>query len=204
METCYVPKAPPIDFSAIETLVRQGKAVVSSEESAIVRSALKTIAEGRTATLYLKPTVLESILRRYWSPNLAKAFGLRPITQEQAAKIKSDFDIEIDGAANTLDCPRCGRGYSTYEFIQQGFKEHGEDLVRAVFALKGVGILQINPMQTPICQSCRLDLSRFADDSHGPCYHYEYKDRNGRPEYACCQLLDEPILTARAAEWSRY
>ena len=197
METNDVSKAAPIDFSAIEALVRQGKTVVSSEDSAIVRSALKTIAEGRTATFYLKPTVLEAILRRYWTPDLAKVVGLQPISVEQAAKIKSDLNIEINGCANSLDCPRCRHVYSTYEFIQQGFKEHGEELVRAAFSLKRVAILQINPVQTPICPDCRLDISLFVGERYRACYHYEYKGRDGRPEYACCQLLDEPILTAR-------
>jgi hypothetical protein len=51
-------------FSAIETIVHQGKAVVSSEDSAIIDWAMKTTAEGRTATLYLKPIVYEAIRRR--------------------------------------------------------------------------------------------------------------------------------------------
>ena len=156
------------------------------------------------ATLYLRPTVLEAVLRRYWTPDLAKAFGLQPITAEQAEKIKSDFGIDIDGNANSLTCPRCLHPYSTYEFIQQGISEHGEEVVRTVFALKGVAVLQINPSQTPICQNCRLDISLYVGDRYRACYHYEYKDRNGRPEYACCQLLDEPILTARALEWLKY
>jgi len=38
-------------FNAIETIVQQGKAVVSSEDSAIVDWAFKTIAEGFTLNL---------------------------------------------------------------------------------------------------------------------------------------------------------
>ena len=69
------------------------------------------------ATLYLRPTVLDAVPRRYWTPDLAKAFGLQPITAEQAEKIKSDFGIDIDGNANSLTCPRCLHPYSTYEFM---------------------------------------------------------------------------------------
>lgn len=204
METNHVSNAAPIDFSAIETLVHQGKTVVSSEDSAIVRSALKTIAEGRTATFYLKPSVFGAIIRRYWTPELAKAVGLQPISGVQAAKIKSDLNIEVDGYANSLTCPRCEHVYSTYEFIQQGFKEHGEEAVRTAFSLKRVGILQINPLQHPMCPECRLDISLAVGERYSPTYHYAYNDpKTGRPEYACCQLLDEPILTARAREWSR-
>lgn len=204
METNPASKPAFVDFSAVESLVRQGKAVVSAEDTAIVRWALKTLAEGRSATLYLKPPLLEAILRRYWTPELAKIMGLQPISAEQAAKIKSDFNIEIDGSANCLDCPRCRRSYSTYEFIQQGMKEHGEEMVRAAFSRKRVGILQINPMQTPICPDCRLDISLYVGGRYRTCYHYAYNSPDGRPEYACCQLLDEPILTAMAVEWLRY
>ena len=64
------------NFGAIETIVHQGKAVVSSEDSAIIDWAIKTIAEGRTAegrtaTLYFKPIVFEAIRRRYWTPERA-------------------------------------------------------------------------------------------------------------------------------------
>jgi hypothetical protein len=41
-------------FNAIERIVHQGKAVVSSEDSAIIDWVIKTTAEGRTATLYLE------------------------------------------------------------------------------------------------------------------------------------------------------
>lgn len=36
---------------AIETLVHQGKTVVSSEDSALIEWAIRAIAEGTTATL---------------------------------------------------------------------------------------------------------------------------------------------------------
>jgi hypothetical protein len=146
------------NFSAIETIVHQGKAVVSSEDSAIIEWAFKTISEGRTATLYLKPTVYEAIRRRYWTPERVEIARLKPISAELAAKVKSDFNIEIDGFANSLDCPRCGHVYSTYEFFQQGFETHGEEVVRAAFSLKRAAILQINPVQNIICPNCRLRI----------------------------------------------
>jgi hypothetical protein len=116
------------NFSTIETIVHQGKAVVSSEDSAIIEWAFKTIAEGRTATLYLKPTVYEAIRRRYWTPQRVEIARLKPISAELAARVKSDFNIEVDGSANSLDCPRCGHVYSTYEFIQQGWRSMAKRL----------------------------------------------------------------------------
>jgi hypothetical protein len=71
--------------------------------------------------------VFGAIRRWYWTPERAKIVGFKPISAEQAAKVKSDFNIEVDGYATSSDCPRCGHVYSTYEFIRQGIEEHGEE-----------------------------------------------------------------------------
>ena len=181
-------KVTPTDFGVIETLVHQGKTVVSSEASALIKWAIKTITGGRTVTLYLKPIVFEAIRKWYWTPERIKLVGLKPISIEQAARIKSDFNIEIDGYANSLDCPRCGHPYSTYEFIQQGFEEHGKEFVRAAFSLKRAAILEINPVQNTICRNCRLHiLSAGAVEVAATriYYHYDYWCPQGNA-YACC------------------
>src|SRR5205823_5324676 len=87
-----------------------------------------------------------------------------------------------------LDCPRCGHVYSTYEFIKQGFEEHGEEVVRAAFSLKRTAILQINPLQNIICRNCRLHIS-VAGRGFYPGYDYEYyQNKPGEPgSYACCR-----------------
>lgn len=144
---------------------------------------MKSIAEDRTATLYLKPTVFQAIRRWYWTPERVKLVGLKPISAELAAKIKSDFGIEIDGYANSLECPRCGHCYSTYEFIQQGIEEHGEKVVRDTFSLKRAAILQINPVQNTICRNCRLHM--ISAGRVRIYYTYDYWCNLGNA-YACC------------------
>ncbi len=190
MDTYDSSKATPIDFGAIQTLVHQGKAVVSLEDSALIEWAIKMITEGRTATLYLKPTVFQMIRRWYWTPERIKLVGLKPISAEKAAKVKSDFNIEIDGYANSLDCPRCGHPYSTYEFIQQGLEEHGEEFVRAAFSFKRAAILAINPVQDTICRNCRLHIlsTVVVEDGAriGNGYYYDYSCSQGNA-YACCR-----------------
>jgi hypothetical protein len=165
------------NFSAIEAVIDQGKSVVSSDDASKVEWALKAIREGKTATLYVSKPVLQAILKRYWTPKRIEFVGLKPIAVEDVAKIKSDFGIEIGGYANTVECPRCGHLYSTYEFIQQGIEEHGEEVVRSTFSFKG-GVFQINPNQVPICRNCGLIIIW----GH---YNYLYNGPDGRPEYAC-------------------
>jgi hypothetical protein len=175
------------NFGAIETLVHQGETVISSEDSAMIKWAIEAIVKGRTATLYCKPTVFEAIRKWYWTPERAEIVGFKPISAEQAARVKSDFNIEIDGYANSLACPRCGHVYSTYEFIQQGIEEHGEEYVRATFSLKRVAILQINRVQDIICRDCRLHILHGAIPpvQDGGSYYYDYRCRGGNA-YGCC------------------
>jgi hypothetical protein len=189
MATIQISDGAHIDLGAMETLVKQGKTVISAEDSAIVQLAMKTFEEGKTATFYLKPIVYTEIMKRYWTPERVKSFGLQPIPTEQVDRIKSDFNIEIDGYANNVNCPRCGNVYSTYEFIQQGIREHGEEAVRAVFSLKEVGIVRVHPVQNSICARCRLPIVMA---SGGTDYSYEYHCRAGNG-YGCCQkVVAEP------------
>lgn len=186
MEKAHSSKAAS-NLEMIEALVQQGKTVVSSENSAIVRSAIRSIKEGRTETLYLKPNVFEAIRRWYWTPERQKLVGFKPISPEVSERVKADFKIDVDGYANSLECPRCGHPYSTYEFIQQGIEEHGEDLVRATFSLKRAAILQINPVQDIICRKCRLHILFAPGDVYGS-YDYEYRCVEDNA-YACCKIL---------------
>lgn len=199
METDNSLEVVAASFRAIETLVHQGKAVVSSENSAMVEWATVAIAEGRTVTLYLKPTVFEAIRHWYWTPERIELVGLKPLSAEQVERVKADFDLEIDGYANSVDCPRCGRSYSTYEFIQQGIEEHGREVVRSTFSLRQAAILQINPVQNLICRNCRLHiLSSIREGAVRIHYHYDYWCSQGNA-YACCSsyvLAAAPGLAA--------
>jgi hypothetical protein len=175
------------NFGIIETLVHQGKTVVSSEDSTTIKWAIKAITEGRTATLYCKPTVFEAIRRWYWTPERAEIAGFKPISPEVARRVRSDFNIEVDGYANSLDCPRCGHVYSTYEFIHQGIEELGQEHVRAAFSLKRAAIVQINPVQDTICRNCRLHILIGGGGGYGS-YDYEYRCIENNA-YACCRTV---------------
>lgn len=181
-----------VNFSAIEGVVDQGKSVVSSDDASTIEWALNAIREGRTATLYVSKPVLQSILKRYWTPKRVEFAGLKPIPAEETAKIKADFGLDIDGYANSLACPRCGHLYSTHDFIQQGIQEHGEKAVRSTFSFKG-GVFQINPNQVPVCQNCGLIIIGVGT------YHYLYRDPDGRPAYACGAVVVIVIVEEEVA-----
>jgi hypothetical protein len=172
-----------VDFGAIETLLKQGKTVISAEDSAIIELALKTIEEGKTATFYLKDVLFTEIIKR--RSQTSPVVDLEPLSLEEAARIKADFKIELDGCSSRETCPRCQSVYGTYEFIQQGIKEHGEEALRAVFSLKGVSVLQIHPRQNIICQNCGFVFAfMYLHHKIGP-HSYLYRDWNH--SYGCCR-----------------
>jgi hypothetical protein len=133
----------PFDLGGIDALVEQGKTVVSAGDSALIELALKALEEGITATFYFKDSIFTEVIRRWYvTSERARVADLHPISAEEAARIKADFKIEFEGFSSRATCPRCRSVYSTYEFIQQGIKEHGEEAVRATFSLKHASVLQ--------------------------------------------------------------
>jgi hypothetical protein len=170
----------PFDLGGVDALVRQGRTVISGENSAIIKLALKALEEGITATFYLKDALFTEVMRRWYATSeRAKVADLHPISAEEAARIKADFDIEItDGFSSKVTCPRCESVYGTYEFIQQGIKEHGERAVRATFSLKDASVLQSHPRQRIICQRCNFDITIIVI-----IYSYLYRDWNH--SYGC-------------------
>jgi hypothetical protein len=177
----------PFDLGGVDALVQQGKTVISGENSAIIQLALTALEEGITATFYLKDALFTEVLRRWYrNSERAKVADLHPISVEEAARVKADFNIEItDGFASRVTCPRCESVYSTYQFIQQGIKEHGEEAVKATFSLKDASVLQSHPRQRIICQSCNMELTIII------IYSYLYRDWNH--SYGC----GGEIVTAR-------
>jgi hypothetical protein len=173
-------KRHPFDLKGVDALVQQGRTVISGEDSAIIELALKALEEGITATFYLKDSLFTEIMRRrYLTADRTKVGDLHLISAEEAARIKEDFNIEItDGFSSRVTCPRCESVYSTYQFIQQGISEHGEDAVKATFSLKDASVLQSHPRQRIICQSCKLDLTIIVI-----IYSYLYRDWNH--SYGC-------------------
>jgi hypothetical protein len=170
----------PFDLGGVDALVQQGKAVISGDNTSIIDLALLALKEGITATFYLKDAQFTEVLRRwYGTAQRVKSSDLHPISAEEGARIKADFNIEItDGFSSRVTCPRCESVYSTYQFIQQGMKEHGEEAIRATFSLKNASILQSHPRQRIICQTCSMELTIIVI-----IYSYLYRDWNH--SYGC-------------------
>ncbi|MEU6038680.1 hypothetical protein ABZ801_25050 [Actinomadura sp. NPDC047616] len=159
------------EISAIVSLVQQGKTVVSGEASLIVDAVLRATEEHRSATFWVAPEVMNEITSRHWTRERVKAFGLEPVSGEEAGRIKRQFDIDVNGYSNRIECPRCGHIYGMYEFVQQGIEEHGHEFVKGVMSLEGAAVIRVNPVQIPVCPDCRLrirgEAHAYMHDAYG-------------------------------------
>jgi len=178
------PKMQPpqhdFDLSSVEALVRRGKVVVSAEDSTILATVLKTISDGRIATFYVTRELYAQIMMQHWTPERVKRAGLKPVSDEEIARIKSELALDVSGAySNIIECPKCGHVYGMYEFLQQGIHEHGRAAVDSVFSLNDGAVVRVNPMQRPVCPKCQATIIVSSGDRWG---HY-YICR----EYGCCQ-----------------
>jgi uncharacterized protein YlaI len=168
-----------IDISSIVALVKQGRTVISGEDSMIVDAVLRATEEKRIATFYVKRALKDEIMRRYWTPERVKESAIKPVSEEETKRIKAELSIDVNGYSNRIDCPRCGHGYGMYEFLKQGIEEHGREIVEAVFSLKDIAVIRVNPVHTPVCPKCNLRIT-IVGDARINGHWYEHA------QYGCC------------------
>jgi len=167
---------PEMDISSIVALVKQGKTVVSGEDSMIVDAVLRATEEKRRATFYVSRILKDEIMARYWTPERVEEVGLMPVSLEEAGRIKADFGLDVGGYSNRFDCPRCGHGYGAYEFLKQGIEEHGREVPESILSMEDTAVIQVNPVQIPVCPNCGLPMGLMR------AHHYSYN-----PGYGCCK-----------------
>ncbi|TMR10951.1 hypothetical protein ETD86_37495 [Nonomuraea turkmeniaca] len=165
---------PEMDIAKIVAVVKQGKTVVSGEDSMIVDAVLRATEENRKATFYVPRALHEEVMARYWTSERLKQTGTEPVSDEEARRIKAELDLDINGYSNRIDCPRCGHVYDMYEFLKQGIAEHGREIVEGILALEDAAVIRVNPVQSLVCPNCKL-LMRGHPHYYGHC------------QYACCR-----------------
>jgi hypothetical protein len=159
---------------AIESIVRGGKAVMMAEDGVIVAAVQDAVLKGRSATFYLSRAQFTAVNKWYWTPQMISGTGLLPVPLEERNRIRSELGIEETGLAysNRIACV-CGRTYGSFEFMQQGLREHGLEAVQAIFSMKDAAVIRVNPNQETICPDCKLTLLA----PHYYCYW----------SYGCCR-----------------
>jgi hypothetical protein len=161
----------------IEAIVGDRKATISADDCNIVAIVQDAIRSGKTASFYLSRDQAKTVRSWYWTAERLKASGIKAITSDEKARIESELGIEN---MKSFRCSRiqceCGHVYGAFEFLQQGIREHGEDAVKAVFALKNSTFLQANPAFVLICPNCHQLLGdgiEYDCDEYGGCCYQE-------------------------------
>ncbi|MGW7444153.1 hypothetical protein [Kitasatospora sp. NPDC054795] len=157
-------------LAEIDKVVATGKVVASADDEAVADIVIATITGGISASFYLTRTQAAVIKERFWTPERIRRAGLRPISPEETERIRVELGVRV---ANFRCAPitcACGHVYDAFDFIQQGIREHGLDVVNSVFSLKDSTFLQVNPSFTPICPVDDQKLSR----THGADDGFEY------------------------------
>jgi hypothetical protein len=167
-------------FDAIDTIVGNGKAVISSEPSSIIRMVQETLVSGKSATFYISPSEARAVRRWFFTPRRFAALGMNLVSREEIAKITSELGVRDMGWfwSNRAQCPN-GHTYGAFEFMQQGIREHGRDWLGAVLELKNASVVRVNPSGDSICPICAAIIPE------GHLYWMEDLD-TGRG-YGCCR-----------------
>ncbi|MFE4634884.1 hypothetical protein ACFRJ1_16125 [Streptomyces sp. NPDC056773] len=161
-------------LAEIDALVRDGRIVMSGDDSAVVAAVQDALKAGRSVTFYLSRGQAEAVKAWYWSPRRIKDRGMEPVPREERERIASELGVNIGPAhSNRIDC-ECGAQYGAFEFIEQGIKEHGKESVDAVMALKNTYVLRVNPVTPVVCAACGARIL----------VGHEYDHTN---QYGCCR-----------------
>ncbi len=163
-------------LASIEAVVRDDKAVISSDSSTVVVAVQDALRNDRTATFYVSRDQFQVVMRWYWTNKRIKELGMEAVSQEEKHKIERKLGVKDKGSlySNRIKCA-CGEVYGAFEFIEQGIREHGMEMVGAVLELKVASIIRINPPNFAICAHCNQNLME---------QHYYMWIGDSR--YACC------------------
>ena len=174
----------------IDEVVKGGKLVVSGDDETMVAIVKAAILNDVSASFYLTQQQAEAVKAWYWTPERIEITGLKPISHEEEERIKTELGVKDihNFRYAPLRC-ECGRTYGAFEFFQQGIRQHGLQMVNAVFSLQNSTFFQVNPSFVPICPDCGRALRAMAEGGGGGWYDCD--------EYGgccCCASIAFPQL----------
>jgi hypothetical protein len=163
----------------VEAVIGQGRAVVAADDGTIVASVKEAIVSGKSASFYLTREQANAVKAWYWTPERVRRSGIRPIADEERKKIENELGVRNISSfrCSRARCGECDHAYGAFEFLQQGVREHGLDMVNAIFALEGASFLRVNPVFFPVCPNCNQMLRdggiEYDCDGYGGCCYQE-------------------------------
>jgi hypothetical protein len=144
-----------------DAAVEGGGCVISAERSVVLLMVQEAILSGKSATYYVTKPQFDAIMNWYWTPERRKRLNVEVVSVEEQQRIESELGIKGAGFiySNRLTCGKCGHVYGAYEFIQQGIREHGREIVETALNLEHTAVVRVNPTAVAVCQNCKQILS---------------------------------------------
>jgi hypothetical protein len=144
-----------------DAAVEAGGCVISAERSVIVSLVQETTRSGKSATYYVTKPQFDEIMDWCWTPERRKHFNLEVVSAEEQQRIESELGIKGAGFiySNRITCRNCGSVYGAFEFIQQGIREHGREIVETALNLANAAVVRVNPTAVAVCQECGEQLT---------------------------------------------
>jgi hypothetical protein len=139
-----------------DAAVEHGGCVISAESSVVFSLVKETIESGNAATFYVTKPQFDAIINSHWTPERRERHKLEAVSLEEQQRIEAGLGIKEAGAlySNRLTCGKCGSVYGAFEFLQQGIREHGKEVVETALNLANAAIVRVNPSTVAICQNC--------------------------------------------------
>lgn len=115
------------------------------------------VQSGRSATFYVTKPQFDAIMSWYWTPERRKQRNVEQVSPEVQKRIESELGIK--GAqffySNRVTCEKCGYVNGAFEFVQQGIREHGREIVETALTLANACVVRVNPSTVTVCHNCR-------------------------------------------------
>jgi hypothetical protein len=161
-----------------DAAVEHGGSVLSAEGSVVLSMVKEATQSGYAATFYVTKSQFDAIVNWYWTPERRKSLKVEPVSIEERQRIESELGVKDSGFhySNRITCDKCGSHYGAFEFVLQGIREHGREIVEAALTLSNAGIIRVNSANVAVCQTCRAPFS-------GGTSHYYSWER-----YSCCRM----------------
>lgn len=143
-------------LSSIDGIVGSGNSVISTEASTVMAILQNATDSGNSATFYLPRSQADAFNESYWTPERRERYELEEVSSEEKGKIEFELGVVDTGFlySNRVPCAECGNVYGAFEFIQQGIRQHGREIVEAALTLENASIIRVNPTAVALCPNC--------------------------------------------------
>ncbi|MFE1775324.1 hypothetical protein [Streptomyces sp. NPDC059008] len=147
----------------IDDFIGSGSCVLSASDEAVLEIIKKAVEGGISASFYVSRGMAEAITSWYWTPERIRETGVEEVSTDELRRIEKELGLkDVIHFANRTPCENCGHVYGAFEFIEQGLREHGREMVEATLEMKETALIRVNPSEVSVCPKCNEKITEGA------------------------------------------